>query len=250
MDNTAEHIHEKLVDYLDDVTPMEQRPEVEALLANDPAWKEAWQQLLITRAAVKQYGLKQQVAAVHAEIKGGKGLVRKMSPSRRIIRTSMSVAATVLLIIGGYLVYNFYTLSPEKVLARYYSTYQLPELRSENRQTDSLELAYKAGNYRAVPRFFRGPDTSSTKHRFLVANAWYETGNVEKAIAQYLVILRDTGSFFHDETEYYLAMAYIANKDFDLALPLLRKIRNDRQHSYYKDVDRRLIREVKMLKWR
>jgi tetratricopeptide (TPR) repeat protein len=250
MDNSTEHMYERLVDYVDNVTPDDQRPEVEALLATDPAWKEAWQQLLMTRAAIKQYGLKEQVAAIHTELKGGKGLIRTMQPSRRIIRTSMSVAATLLLIIGGYLVYNFYTLSPEKVLAHYYSTYQLPELRSGNSQTDSLELAYKEGNYRAVPRYFKGSDTNSTRHRFLVANAWYETGNTEKAIAQYQVILRDSGSLFHDESEYYLAMAYIANKDFDLALPLLRKIRSDRQHSYYKDVDGRLIRQVKMLKWR
>jgi hypothetical protein len=55
---------------------------------------------------------------------------------------------------------------------------------------------------------------------------------------------------FSDEAEYYLALSYIRNRDYDLAIPILEKIKDHPIHIYHEKVDAKLIRKIKMLKWR
>jgi tetratricopeptide (TPR) repeat protein len=94
----------------------------------------------------------------------------------------------------------------------------------------------------------------STRDHFLCGAAALELKDNTTAIECFRNAIADSRSSgksgFLDETEYYLALAYIRNKDFDFALGLLRNIKDDKDHLYNKRVTARLINKVKMLKWR
>ena len=52
------------------------------------------------------------------------------------------------------------------------------------------------------------------------------------------------------ETEYYLFLSYIRDRDYNAALAIMEKIKNDPGHIYHKKVTSKLIRQVKLLRWR
>jgi tetratricopeptide (TPR) repeat protein len=84
--------------------------------------------------------------------------------------------------------------------------------------------------------------------------SYLELKNPAKAIEAFRGIVStnetDAGKIWQDETEYYLALAYIANRDYDFALELLEKIKQEPAHTYHERVSAKLIRQVKALKWR
>jgi hypothetical protein len=105
-----------------------------------------------------------------------------------------------------------------------------------------------------VIRIHTTGEDSSLSATFLAAMANLELNNMNDAIPDLEEVVnanKTSGTpVFQDEAEYYLALSYIRNRDYDLALPLLEKIRDDRDHLYHEKVDRKLVRNVKMLKWR
>jgi tetratricopeptide (TPR) repeat protein len=255
MDNATHDMHERLVNYIDGISDEPEKKEVEHNLANDPEWQQALQDLLVTREAIKLHGLQQQVADIHKEMmEENTAPVIKMDSKRTTLRAFFSVAAALLVIVGGYLIYQFYTLSPDKILSSYYRPFELPAVRGEGGAYTDFAKSYIEKDFKKTTVLFSKMDSADVKDRFLAANAWFRLNNFDKAIQQFNKIIetedRTHSGLFRDETEYYLAMAYIANKDYDLALPLLRKIRDDDQHTYHKEVDAKLIRKVKLLKWR
>jgi tetratricopeptide (TPR) repeat protein len=84
--------------------------------------------------------------------------------------------------------------------------------------------------------------------------AWLQLYNYDRCISGLRKIIdknQETGTrTMNEEAEYYLALAYIANKDFDLALPLLNKMHDNPDHKFHDRISAKLIRQVKMLKWR
>ena len=81
-----------------------------------------------------------------------------------------------------------------------------------------------------------------------------EMGDNANSIRAFKKVIDDNkaagSAVFRDEAEYYLALTYIRNRDFDFALDLLRNIAENQGHLYNKQVTVNLIRQVKLLKWR
>ncbi len=256
MDNsTPDIIAERLVRYLDGEGDSAERKDVESLLDTNPALQSAYESLLHSREAIKYYGLHQQVAAIRSSMKTGEQApIRKMSPGRRIFRYSIAVAASLVLLIGGYWTYHFYTLSANKVVAAHYRTYELPVSREGNGTVTATEKLYQEKKYRELVSQAATGDSLNAENHFLAGMSWLELKNTDKAIDQFKKALMANQSSgrtqMNDEAEFYLALAYISNHDYDLALPLLRKIREDAAHTYHREVTNRMIRQVRLLKWR
>jgi len=164
------------------------------------------------------------------------------------------VAASVILIVAGIWGYNFYTLSSNKVFASNYKTYELSTTRDTVQQVSDIEMAYRNKDYKQVVALFSANPSASIEDEFLAAMSQVELKDNTKAIEAFKKVLADNEAakteLYKDETEYYLAMTYIRNGDYDFALDLLRKIRDDKQHTYHQKISAKLIRQVKLLKWR
>lgn len=254
MDNSTHNMSEQLVLYLDGELTGAERTGIENLLSSDAAVQAEYESLLRARAAVKHYGLKQQIAGIHKEMMGEmQPPVRKIN-SRKVLRYTMAAAASLVLLIGGYLAYSFFTLSPGKIFSSHYETYELSITRNSANELTPAEKAYSEKKYSEVLRIHDTGEDKTAKGEFLCGAAALEVKDNGKAIKCFNEVLdinsQSGGAVFNDESEYYLALAYINNEEYDFALQLLQKIKGDKEHKYYSSVSPRLIRQVKMLRWK
>lgn len=256
MSNSTPDMSEQLVLYMDGALSGAGKKAVEDWLASSEAARAEYESLLQTREAVKLFGLRQKVSAVHKEMMEEKQPpVRKISSSRKIFRYTMAAAASIVLLIGGYMAYNFFTLTPDKVYSASYHTYTLSNERGPGEpEPGAIEKMYAAENYAEVIKLHDATAAPATKEEFLNGAAAMELGDDARAIKSFKTVLdlnkKNNQQVLNDEAEYYLALSYIRNKDYDFALPLLEKIRDDKEHKYNTEVSSPLIRKVRMLKWR
>lgn len=255
MDNSTSDMSEKLVSYLDDELTGAEKENLEQQLAADKALQHQLDSLKSTREAVKLYGLQQEVSGIHREMmKEQQSPVKKIGSAGKFIRYSIAVAAGLLLIIGGYMAYNFFTLTPDKVFASSYQSYELVTVRDGNGNETPVEKAYREKNYKEVLRIHDAGEDHSPKGEFLCGSAALELKDNSKAIKCFKEVLDANKQVkkpvLNDEAEYYLSLSYIRNRDYDYALDIMNKIQDDADHTYNKQITGKLLRQVKMLKWR
>ena len=179
---------------------------------------------------------------------------KKVSKTKRIVRYTVAVAASILLIVVCIVGYNFYRLSPERLFNENYTTYELMGARSENDSTGSeIEKTYREKKY-AELIIINKTSVLSVKDIFLTGMAYLETNDLSKAISSFQVVIADVkdnkASELKDAAEYYLALAYLKNNDYDQAIELMNVIHDNSSHLYTKKFSRKYINRVKRLKWR
>ena len=162
----------------------------------------------------------------------------------------MSVAAGIILLVGAVLIYNFFSLSADGFYLSHYQAYEVGTVRNEG-ENGELVKAYREKRYKDVISIHTNGGNNA-KSDFLAAISQLQLNDPPAAIKLLEKTVNDSpaNSQVKEEAEYYLAIAYVKNRDFDLAIPLLEKIKNDPDHHYYERVSAKMIRQVKMLKWR
>ena len=254
MDNSTPGMSEKLVDYLDGKLELDEKQQIDKLLETDKDLKNELDGLLSAREAVRQYGLQQKVASVHQQMMNEPNTpVRNITSTRRTLRYAIAVAASILLIVAGYIGYNFYILSSEKVYTANYRTYELSSLRDGSTAESEIETAYRSKKFTELLAIrFDRPFT--IKEHFLRGLAFAETGDNGNAILSFKKVVEDNDAahtnVFRDEAEFYLALSYVRNKDYDFALELFKNIKSKPEHLYKERITTKLIRQVRLLKWR
>ena len=244
---------EKLVRYLDGELTPEEKAGIEQELAADIAFNEEFENLKTARSLIQYEGLRNKVSGIHKEMMKELKDPRKR-PAGRIVRYTIAVAASIVLIVGAYLVYNFIMLSSENVFASRYQPYELITLRGNDTTAGTIEKAYREKEYKKVLSIKKRSKQLTAKEQFLSGSAALEIKDYIKAIESFKAVLKDNSAQdkmeWKDEAEYYLALAYIRNKDYDLALDILNTIKSNPQHPYHSRVTKKLLRQVRMLKWR
>ena len=180
--------------------------------------------------------------------------VKPISKVRRIIRISVAVAASVLLIFLGIQGYNFYRLTPERLFAENYTPYELTTTLESNDTSESgIEKAYRVKNYNEVINLNKN-SALSVKDIFLTALSFMETKDFARAISNFQIVLADIksdkNSLLKDAAEYYLALGYLGNRDYDQAIELMNRIHDNSSHLYTSKFTWNYINKVKRLKWR
>jgi len=178
----------------------------------------------------------------------------KISKARRIVRYSVAVAASILLIFVCIVGYNFYRLSPGRLFAENYTPYELTTTPDGNDSIASkIEKVYREKNYAEVIKL-NANSVPSVRDIFLTAMSFLETDDPSRAISNFQVVIadmkNDKNAVLKDAAEYYLALAYLKNNDYDQAIELMNMIHDNSSHSYTKKFSLRYIRRVKRLKWR
>lgn len=179
---------------------------------------------------------------------------KRTSERRRIVRYSVAVTASALLIFVCIEAYNFYRLSPGRLFTENYTAYELTTTRVGNDSTESkIEKAYREKNYGEVIKINKN-SVLSVKDIFLTGMSYLETNDLSKAISSYQVVIADVkddkNSTLKDTAEYYLALAYLKNNDYDQAIELMSTIHDNSLHLYTKKFSIKYIKRVKRLKWR
>jgi tetratricopeptide (TPR) repeat protein len=246
-----------LIQYLDNELSQEDKTNVENHLKHDTVMQQELENLTLAKSAIKNYGLKKHVGAIHAEMMGEMFVENASSAPRviikRLIKISMKVAAAVFIVMLGVGVYQYTIITPDKVFASNYKPYTL----SVNRGTvekDFIEKSFQEKKYSAVITQFEALPEASTKESFLAAIAYMETNNYKNAIAAFNSVLAknelDKAGVYNDDAQYFLALSYLKNNDIKLATPIFETIHNNANHLYNDKVTSTFIRKLKIINWK
>lgn len=258
MDNsTNDNAAVLMVRYLDHEMPVEEKKDFEEKMANDAHIRQQLDDLLLTREAIFQYGLAQQVAHIRQEMLDSRADHSLPAPKtarvRRLIRFSISVAATLFLAWVSFEAYQYFSISPSKIFSQQFSHYELPVLRStEQKAVSELEIAYRDKDFNRVVKLCKLSNPSSLKENYLCGMAEMELGNYADAESTFekIILANETNAthIFKDESEYNLALAYLQQKKYQKAIELFNSIHNNPFHLYHNKVSSHFIRSVKRLR--
>jgi tetratricopeptide (TPR) repeat protein len=175
--------------------------------------------------------------------------VKSLGNRRRLVRYVIAIAATVLVVLLANLFYKTTSLSADELFSANYLKYELTTTRDPAQEETEVERAYRSGDFRRVTMI---SDTATdTRSIFLSALSFLELKDDANAIGhfrQVIAINDSTGAKkFQDESEYYLALAYLRNKNYDQALALAQKIQSDAGHVYHERITDKLIEDIKKL---
>ena len=212
MDNSTQGMSEKLVMYLDGEITGQEKADLEKQLDASPELQEELSSLRQTRAAIQYFGLKDKVAGVHQQMMLELAApVIPISRGRKILRYSMAAAAAVILLVGSWLAYSFFSLSPDKVFASGYHTYELSNMRSgDGNSSTAIEKAFEGNQFDEVLKLYQEGAGAGIRDRFLTAVAALEKKNDPLAIRLLKEQLESnrlsSKPVYNDDSEYYLAL--------------------------------------------
>jgi hypothetical protein len=249
------HINEQqLIDHLDNSLQGKASAEMDRLIAGDQEAAGEWAYLRMAVAAIQDAGLQEQVKSVKREFLAQKfgGLTavtvntEKIKATTRtaavpMFRKAMRIAAMLLVIGGAATIYKYTTTSPTGLYNRYYASYDLNASRSNN-TLDPIEQAYNDKNWMEVVALFNRGAEKNHKSYFLAGMAELEMKRYFGAIEKFKLILAENAQsgndYFQDEAEYYLALSWLAADQADKAIPILDKIKADKNHLYHATVEK------------
>jgi hypothetical protein len=244
-----------LIDYLDNQLQGQERQQAEQFLQQDLAAAQELEHLLFSVELIREAAVLEQVMAVRTEQQGkakvisiqkneGGAVVRSFS------RTFLRVAVAVLLFAGAGSVYKYSTTNASSVYDQGFSPFELNTSRGNNND-GKLEQAYRNKNWNEVENIASLEKEKNNKTRFLAGMAAMELKNYNKAIEFFNEIIlanqNSTNPVFQDEAEYYLAMADLGANKPAAGAAILRKIRADKEHLFYKKASAISALDLKLL---
>ncbi|GEO10243.1 hypothetical protein [Segetibacter aerophilus] len=240
-----------LIRYLDGELEGTDLVDLEAKVSKDPSLKQELENLRNTQVAVRSYALRQQVGNIHNEMmKEFAGGDKRSAPVVSMLRKAFSIAAIFIVVVGGFFTYQYSSLSSGKLFESNYQEYSLREVRGETKASNLEQLYKQHLNQQIIDTFLTIRQPSLTDY-FYAGNAYLAQRNAPAAIQSFTLLQQknfQAGShILEDDSEYYLAMAYLQNNQAAKALPILTKIHDDKQHLYHDKVSALFLFKVKLL---
>jgi tetratricopeptide (TPR) repeat protein len=251
----SQHNEQILIDHLDSILGGNASQATSELIAGDKELAKEWQAILFAVEGIREAGLNEQVIAAKKRYNQQRSFVQRPAGGgvRTIYRNVFRVAACFLLVFAAAAIYKYNSVSSEKLFNEYYGAYELGTTRS-NDSDDAIENAYRAKNWSAVIQLASSTPAKTRKTFFLHGIASMELKKYNDAIGsfkQVLALNASTGdAYFHDEAEYYLALSYLASGDEKDALPLIDKMRSDKQHSYHAKANELSGLDIRILEYK
>lgn len=279
-----------LIDHLDEsftATPDSVSPEASAtmqrLIAEDEDTAKEWLYLQLAVDSIQDAGLREQVATVRKQWETQTAATREAqataipealtatqdqptsattdqttadSPGgvvRNLYRNMMRVAACAVLVAGGACIFKYVRLSSSSLYSEYYTSYEINTSRG-NASQDAIEKAYIAKNWSEVLALFSPGKDRSNKTDFLAGLADLELKKFDDAIAHFEQIIASNshsgGDYFEDEAEYYLAISWLAKDKVNEAMPILEKIRANKDHLYHDKVEKMSFTDLRLVQYK
>jgi hypothetical protein len=245
----ADFLHDKeetLMRYLDGEMDQTEKEMFESQLQNDMALKERLESLRVAIASVQQYGTVEKVRAVHSEMMQELSSVHKETkvvPMRKMIRYSLAIAASILIILAGVNLFTSSQLSSNKLYNEAFVDYDASVVRGNESQTE-IERLYQDHSYTNVIEKGKLQKVSQADS-LLVGLSYLKTNELPDAINWLGSI--STQSPVKQDAEFYLALSYLKNKNYKVALTLMQQIHSNPNHVYHNQFSDSYINKVKKL---
>jgi tetratricopeptide (TPR) repeat protein len=242
---------ELLIQYIDGELQGKELDAVQRNIEENPAIREEMENLRLAREATRSYGLKTRIRSIHTEMMQElkEKANTKQGITRMIFQYGIRVAAVLIVMIGLSAIYQYLTVTPEKLFIENFHAFELHETRSA--AGSGLEEAYKKENMQTVIGLFDQLKSPQAEDYFLAGNAFLSSHEPAKAIESFLALqqINKTANthYFEEDEEYFLALSYLANLEPTKALPLFEKIHSDSNHPYHQKVSAWFVSKVKKL---
>lgn len=258
---------------LEHVSP-EASANMQRLIAEDEETAREWFYLRLAVDSVQDAGLHAQVSAVRKQWEAQSDITpetlsttgdqpsattaastsdKSSSGVRQLYRNMMRVAACAILLAGGACIFKYVRLSSSSLYSEYYTPYELSNTRGIS-SDDAIERAYTARNFSEVLALFSSGKERSNKTDFLAGLADLELKKFNDAIAHFEQIIASNshsgGDYFEDEAEYYLAISWLAKNKVNEALPILEKIRGNKDHLYHDKVKKMSFTDLRLVQYK
>jgi hypothetical protein len=200
--------------------------------------------LKLAMDTIRLHVINEKVSTVRRSLenKPEKGVVRS------IYRTSLRVAAMLLLIVGSASLYKYISTDNRSVYDRQFVSYELTNTRGAQNREPETE-AYRGGEWNEVVKIYQSGNNQSNKNTFLAAMSEMQLNHFQQAVTLFegLLNTKSDDHSFQEETEYYLSLAYLMNHQDLKSVQLMNKIKADPNHTYYplavkiSDIDMKII---------
>lgn len=246
---------ERLISYIDGDMSDAEKNILQQQLQADKAMQQELDNLLLATDVVKNYGLSNRVADIHKKMM--KEMAAASTQPKAIVRSLskrlMKYAAVIILLIGLFGVYQYFTVSSDKLYNEQYSAYAFTTFRG-NESLPAIEQAYAEKKYDEVIAAFKQQTDASVKENFVAGQAYLAKVNYAEAINCFKTVLTKNSNthtgLLTDDAEYYLALSYLKNNNPAEALPLFKKIHNNKEHFYNNKVSAWFLKKLQLLKWK
>src|ERR1700693_586968 len=173
---------ELLTKYLDKELDDDQFEKLELRLKEDANLKEEFDNLKVSLQAIKSLGLYEKVGSIHAEMmkEFNEQPVKKIGSSKGFIKNTLRIAATVIILLGSVLMYQYITLSSNSLFKNNFREYTLHVNRGNNSQSP-VEQEYKLSHYAEAIELFQGSQSKTLQDYFIAGNAYLELNNPSEA---------------------------------------------------------------------
>ena len=195
---------------------------------------------------MQQYGTAEKVKSIHSEMMQELSSIHteaKVVPVRKMIRYSLAIAASIIIILVGVNIFTSSQVSAGKLYSEAFVDYDASSVRGSESQTDVVSF-YQQHNYSAVIGK-ANTQSLSQKDSLLVGLSYLKVDNLPAAI-NWLEAISIQNSTRQD-AEFYLAMAYLKNKNYSEALKLMQQIRSNPNHIYNNQFSEDYINKIKKL---
>jgi tetratricopeptide (TPR) repeat protein len=247
---------EQLVDQFDKTFSAKGSGEPDPQFLSDTEAAREWSYLRMAVEGVQEMGLYEQVESVKTQWMAQQATTavpQKGAVIRNISRIAMRVAACALILAGGSVIYKYMSTSAGHIYSEYSQPYDLNTSRGVAAQ-DEMDEAYRNKNWTAVTEIFKKKKEKTNKTYFLAGMAALESKNYDDAIGMFQQVIaantQSGGDYFEDEAEFYLAMSWLARNEVKEAMPLLDKIRADKNHLYHDVVVRMSTLDLRIAQYK
>ncbi len=236
--NPENDITEILVRYMDDELTPGEKATIAEQLQQDAVLNERYQLLLAAKQAIRMQGLKQRVQNLHKEyVPQTKELKQEKIVGRTsFFKTFMRIAAVFIIVVAGYGVFEFALTNDQSVYEDHFLSYELPVNRGLG-TSNTIDSLYAAKNYAGTIEAFNAKQHKIQQDYFLAAQCYLQLNNAGKAIEAFQDVENlnnvNAQKSFVQETDYYLALAYIKAGNIDAGKRQIDKILSDKEHLFY-----------------
>ena len=277
MDNLSDIERAERIDrYLAGKLSTEEAQAFENTLAQDQEFRQEYENIKMVRALAQDYGLREEVRSIRQSMRREMAKETTATPTSEpptLVDTTPSepdnvrplfrplsayagrIAAGVAVLLVGFIMFQYATLSNEDLYAEKVMPYQIAASRSvevpDATRENRLEQQYRSQQLDEVMDTYEQMDNPSLMAMFLAGNAYLQEGQTDQAIDAFNKIVVINGSQginrFEEDAQYYLALSYLKADRLADALPLLEEINDNPEHSYHSFVNDYYLWKVKFL---
>lgn len=257
--NEKEIERTNLIDrFLDGHLTEEEMSRFKKQLEEDAVLRAELENYEISREAIRNYGLRNELRSIRSSMLQNKRISESEVRTVSIWQYGLRVAATILLIIVGFLAVQLATLSGEDL----YKDKALPYPSGVNNtrsadeimdpKTKDIQQSYAYRNYKESIRQYESLSDPSDTAIFIAGNAYLQSNQPEKAIKAFQKVIdindQQGTDVLKDDAAYYLALSYLRAEEYDQAFNRFRKIKSS-DSDYKQYVGNYFLIKLKMLDW-